>query len=529
MITGDLFIGFTRVRSHDQFKATGAADGAPLPASFSIAGAAEVARACALADAAFDPFRALLPSERARFLETIAEQILILGDALLERAHLETGLPLARLTGERARTIGQLKLFADEIRDGSYLGVRIDSAMPDRKPAPRSDLRLRKIPLGPVAVFGASNFPLAFSVAGGDTAAALAAGCPVIAKAHAAHPGTAELVAHAILAAVCKCGMPEGVFSLLAGPSNDLGRALVSDPRIKAVGFTGSRAGGLALMAAAAARPEPIPVYAEMSSINPTVLLPGALRARAAKLAEGFIGSMTLGAGQFCTNPGMVLVLSGAEADAFAAAASAAVGAAAGQVMLTPAIHKNYQSGVSRLAQHSRVHARGRGLESGGPHSGRAALFETDADALLADQSLAEEIFGASSLIVRCKDQAQLLAVLEGLEGQLTLSLHLEGADDTAIAQRLIPVMERKAGRLVVNGWPTGVEVSHAMVHGGPYPATSDGRSTSVGTLAIDRFLRPVCYQDFPDSLLPAELRRGQAHPYVHRVDGRFHVPHKSA
>jgi NADP-dependent aldehyde dehydrogenase len=529
MITGDLFIGFTRVRSQDQFKAIAAADGAPLPASFSIAGAAEVARACSLAEAAFDPFRGLSLSERARFLETIAEQILALGDALLQRAHLETGLPLARLTGERARTMGQLKLFADEVRDGSYLGVRIESALPDRKPAPRSELRLRKIPLGPVAVFGASNFPLAFSVAGGDTAAALASGCPVVAKGHAAHPGTAEMVAHAVLAAAQQCGMPDGVFSLLAGPSNDLGRALVTDPRIKAVGFTGSRAGGLALMAAAAARPEPIPVFAEMSSINPTILLPGALRARAAKLAEGFIASMTLGAGQFCTNPGMVLALSGVEVEAFADAASAAVGAAPGQIMLTPAIHKNYERGVARLAQQPRVQARGRGLESAGPHTGRAALFATDAEALLAHRHLSEEIFGASSLVVRCKDPAQLLAVLDGLEGQLTLSLHLEGAEDAVIARRLLPVMERKAGRLIVNGWPTGVEVSHAMVHGGPYPATSDGRSTSVGTLAIDRFLRPVCYQDFPDSLLPAELRGDQARSYLHRVDGRFHIPQKSA
>jgi NADP-dependent aldehyde dehydrogenase len=528
MITGDLFIGFTRVRSLEQFTAVAAADGAPLPTSFSIAGAAEVASACALAEAAFDPFRNLAPGERARFLETIAEEILALGDSLLERAHLETGLPLARLTGERARTMGQLKLFAEEIRDGSYLGVRIDSALPDRKPAPRSDLRLRKIPLGPVAVFGASNFPLAFSVAGGDTAAALAAGCPVVAKGHPAHPGTAEMAAHALLKAAQKCALPEGVFSLLAGPSNDLGRALVKDPRIKAVGFTGSRAGGIALMTAAAARPEPVPVYAEMSSVNPTIVLPGALRARSSKLAEGFIGSMTMGAGQFCTNPGMVLVLSGAEADAFAEAASATVGAAAGQVMLTPAIHKNYERGVSRLAQHSSVQARGRGLEAGSPHAGRAALFATDAEALLADRGLSEEIFGASSLIVRCKNEAQLLAVLDGLEGQLTLSLHLEGAEDAAIARRLLPVMERKAGRLIVNGWPTGVEVSHAMVHGGPYPATSDGRSTSVGTLAIDRFLRPVCYQDFPDSLLPAELRRDNARPYPHRLDGRF-LPHKGA
>ena len=529
MLTGDLFIGFTRLRSHDQFTAIAAADGARLSPSFSIAGAAEVARACALAEAAFDPFRNLGPHDRAHFLDVIADEIMALGDALLERAHLETGLPLARLTGERARTMGQLKLFAEEIRDGSYAGVRIDSALPERKPVARSDLRLRKIPLGPVAVFGASNFPLAFSVAGGDTASALAAGCPVVAKGHAAHPGTAEMVAHAVITAARRCGMPEGVFSLLAGPSNDLGRALVTDPRIKAVGFTGSRAGGLALVQAAADRREPIPVFAEMSSVNPTILLPGALRARAAKLAEGFIASMTLGAGQFCTNPGIVLLLSGAEGDAFVEAAAAAVGAAPAQIMLTPAIHQNYERGVSRLAAAANVKARARGPESGGPHAGRAALFATDADAVLADQTLAEEIFGAAALVVRCRDQGQLLGVLERLEGQLTLSLHMEGAGDGAIAARLLPVMERKAGRLIVNGWPTGVEVSHAMVHGGPYPATSDGRSTSVGTLAIDRFLRPVCYQDFPDSLLPSELRRDQERPYLHRLDGRFQIPPKTA
>ena len=529
MITGDLFIGFTRVRSHDQFQGIAAADGAPLLPSFSIAGTAEVAQACALAESAFDPFRNRSAEDRAQFLDAIAQEILALGDALLERAHLETALPIARLTGERARTMGQLKLFAEEIRDGSYEGVRIDSALPDRKPAARSDLRLRKIPVGPVAVFGASNFPLAFSVAGGDTASAFAAGCPVVAKGHAAHPGTAEMVAHAVLTAARRCGMPEGVFSLLAGPSNDLGRALVTDPRIKAVGFTGSRGGGLALMRAAAARQEPIPVFAEMSSVNPTILLPGALRARSAKLAEGFIASMTLGAGQFCTNPGLVLLISGTEGDAFVEAAAAALGAAPGQAMLTPAIHQNYERGVSRLARSARVQARARGLEPVGPHAGRAALFATDADALLGDQSLAEEIFGASSLVVTCQDEAQLLTVLKGLEGQLTLSLHMEGAGDGAIAGRLLPVMERKAGRLIVNGWPTGVEVSHAMVHGGPFPATSDGRSTSVGTLAIDRFLRPVCYQDFPDSLLPTELRREQARPYLHRLDGRFHLPPKSA
>ncbi len=523
MLTGDLFIGFSRVRSRDQFTAVAAADGAALDPSFSIAGADEVARACTLADAAFDTYRNLERGVRAQFLEAIGEEILALGDALLERAHQETGLPLARLGGERARTVGQLQLFAGEIRDGSYAAVRIDSAMPERKPAPRSDLRLRKIPLGPVAVFGASNFPLAFSVAGGDSAAALAAGCPVVVKGHAAHPGTGELVAQAITAAARRCGMPEGVFSLLAGPANDLGHALVTDPRIKAVAFTGSRAGGLALMAAAAARREPIPVFAEMSSINPTILLPQALQTRCEQLVAGFVASLTLGAGQFCTNPGLVLLLEGSEGDRFVEETAVALGAAPAQVMLTHGILQNYERGVARLGRQPQVHACARGAEPKALHAGRAALFSTGAGALLANSTLAEEVFGAASLIVRCRDQQELHAVLESLEGQLTLSLHMEGRD-SAIAGQLIAVMERKAGRLIINGWPTGVEVSHAMVHGGPYPATSDGRSTSVGSLAIERFLRPVCYQDFPDSLLPTELRREQLRPYVHRLDGRYSV-----
>jgi 2,5-dioxopentanoate dehydrogenase len=524
MITGELFIGSARVRTREQFQAIGAIDGAPLAHSFSIAGAAETARACELAAKAFDKFRSLKHEARAEFLEAIADEISALGDALLARANLETALPLPRLMGERARTIAQLKLFAAEIRDGSYEGIRIDPAMPERKPAPRSDIRLRKIALGPVAIFGASNFPLAFSVAGGDTASALAAGCPIVVKAHPAHPGTSEMVAAAVAAAAKRCRMPEGVFSMLAGPSNDLGRALVADPRIKAVGFTGSKAGGLALMAIAAARYEPIPVYAEMSSVNPSVLLPGALQSRLPQLIEGFLASMTQSAGQLCTNPGIVLMLDGPQVDKFIASAAAAVGASPAQAMLTPSIHQNYEHGVSRLAQQPRVSAHARGLEASSPHAGRAALFSTDGSALLQDQSLAEEVFGSSSLVVRCADLEQLVASLESFEGQLSMSIHMDGADE-AIAERLLPVMERKAGRLIVNGWPTGVEVNHAIVHGGPFPATSDGRSSSVGSLAIDRFLRPVCYQNFPDSLLPAELRQDHARPFLHRFDGRYRAP----
>ncbi|HEX8757117.1 MAG TPA: aldehyde dehydrogenase (NADP(+)), partial [Steroidobacteraceae bacterium] len=479
----------------------------------------EVDAACALAWSAFDAYRGLSSEQRAVFLEAIAQHILAQGEALLRRAHEETALPMARLEGERARTVGQLRLFAAELRAGEWLGLRLDPAQPQRRPVPRPDLRQRKIPCGPVAVFGASNFPLAFSVAGGDSAAALAAGCPIVVKGHPAHPGTSEWVARAIVAAAAETGMPNGVFSLLNGPDTALGAALVADPRIRAVAFTGSRGGGLALMKAAAARPEPIPVYAEMSSVNPVILLPAALAGRAASLAREFIASLTLGVGQFCTNPGLVLALEGAGLQEFLDAASGAVSAIAPATMLTPGIHHNYEQGVGRMAGAGALSLLGRGMESGGTHCGRAALFCTSARSLLADSRLAEETFGPASLVVLCADRGELLEVLETLEGQLTMTLQMDEPDHP-MAQALLPTLERKAGRLIVNGWPTGVEVCHAMVHGGPFPATSDSRSTSVGTLAIERFLRPVCYQDFPEGLLPEPLRDAQIRQWPHRLDG---------
>ena len=522
-ISGELFLGSERVSSAQTFRAANPATGATLEPGFSIADTETVNRACELAWAAFDRFRETAVEARARFLETIAEQILGLGDELLERAHQETGLPLARLTGERGRTVGQLRLFATELRLGGWLGIRVDPALPARTPLPRSDLRQRKIPLGPVAVFGASNFPLAFSVAGGDTAAALAAGCPVIVKGHPAHPGTSELVARAIVAAVSACQMPAGVFSLLNGDSYALGTALVAHPRVQAVGFTGSRAGGLALMKIANARPVPIPVYAEMSSVNPVLLLPGALAARAEALGKEFVGSLNLGVGQFCTNPGILIALESPALERFVAAASEALAAVAPGVMLTAGIHGAYEKGVSRLRQHGKVSLLGRGTESQGKHCGQGAFFSVTAPHVLQEPELLDEVFGPASVLIRCQDEAQLVGVLERLEGQLTATLHLTQPDE-ALAARLLPVLERKVGRVIANGWPTGVEVSHAMVHGGPFPATSDGRSTSVGTLAIERFLRPVCYQDFPDALLPAALRREEVATRPHRMDGVYHV-----
>jgi NADP-dependent aldehyde dehydrogenase len=519
-VSGKLFIGARQVTTSDTFHAVDPSSGGALSPVFSAAGLPDVEQACALAWSAFHEYRELDPEARARFLETIADRIMDLGDELPERGHQETGLPVARLTGERARTVGQLRLFADELRKGGWLGVRIDPALPDREPLPRPDLRQRKLPLGPVVVFGASNFPLAFSVAGGDTAAALAAGCPVIVKGHSAHPGTSDLVAQAIVAAVRECGLTDGVFSLLNGNAHALGGALVAHPRVKAVGFTGSRRGGLALMKIAADRPEPIPVYAEMSSINPVLLLPRALATRAEALGAGFVASLTLGVGQFCTNPGLLLALDSEDLDRFIGAARAALGAVAPAVMLTAGIHGAYEKGVERLMNHPKVQPLARGPEAQGGHCGRGALFAVRGADLLRHPEVMEEVFGASSVIVRCAGEEELVDVLEHLEGQLTATLHLANEDE-ALASRLIPILERKAGRLIANGWPTGVEVSHAMVHGGPFPATSDGRSTSVGTLAIERFLRPVCYQDFPDSLLPQALR-ADAPKVPHRCDGQY-------
>lgn len=519
-VSGELFIGGERVRKSETFYAANPATGQNLEPAFSAAGPAELQKACELAWAAFQTYAELDPELRAKFLETAADNIMGLGDELLERASAESGLPLARLTGERARTVNQLRLFADELRKGGWMGIRIDPAMPDRKPLPRSDLRLRKVPLGPVVVFGASNFPLAFSVAGGDTAAALAAGCPVIVKGHSAHPGTSDLVAQAMTAAVKACNLPAGVFSLLNGNSRALGQGLVAHPYVKAVGFTGSRTGGLALMKIASERPEPIPVYAEMSSVNPVVLLPGALASRADALGKEFVTSLTLGVGQFCTNPGLVLALEGPDLDKFIASASAALGQVAPAVMLTAGIFGAFEKGIEKLTGHPRVTTIARGLEKAGTNCGRGALFSIAAEDILKHPEVAEEVFGASSVVVRCANESQLLSVLDHLEGQLTATLHLVD-QDVALAQRLIPTLQRKAGRLIANGWPTGVEVSHAMVHGGPFPATSDGRSTSVGTLAIERFLRPVCYQDFPDALLPAPLRR-EATKRPHRYDGVY-------
>ena len=502
-VAGEMIIGRSAVIGKEgTMKAVDPSRNVEIEPAFGLAGAADLQRACELADAAFDVYRATGLEARAKFLETIADRIMDLGPTLIERAMQETGLPQARLEGERGRTCNQLRLFAKVVRDGRWQSATLDSALPERTP-PRSDLRLRKIGLGPVAVFGASNFPLAFSVAGGDTASALAAGCPVIVKAHSAHLGTSELVGKAVAKAAAECDMPEGVFSMLIGSGQTIGQNLVAHPVIKAVGFTGSRVGGIALMKTAAARKEPIPVYAEMSSINPVYLLPGSLDN--AKLAQNFADSLTMGAGQFCTNPGLLIGLKSDKLQAFVAAAAGTIGAKGAATMLTPGIHKAYVTGVKTLAGVSGVQQVAAGQGTDAPCAAQAFLYQVDAQRFLTDPALEGEIFGPTSLLVVCENEAELLAVTEHLEGQLTAAVHAT-ADDKALAARLLPVLERKVGRILFNGFGTGVEVSHAMVHGGPFPSTSDSRSTSVGASAIDRFVRPVCYQDVPSYLLPESL-----------------------
>ena len=503
MIDGSILIGGAALQREPKFDAVDPATGDAIGPGYSEADNSDIERACLVAAAASEPFGQLAPERRARFLEAIAEQILAIGEELIDLAMAETGLPQARLEGERGRTVGQLRMFAGEVRRGTWLDVTVDPALPDRVP-PRADLRRMNLPLGPVAVFGASNFPLAFSVAGGDTASAFAAGCPVIVKGHPAHPGTGELVARAINRAVAECGLPAGTFAFLPGRSNGLGAALVEDPRIAAVGFTGSRSGGLALAGIAAKRSVPIPVYAEMSSINPVILLPAALSARASELGGAFVGSLTLGAGQFCTNPGLVVAEAGPDLERFVESARTALGGVSCQTMLTSQIESSYLTGVAALEENSaatRVDEVGPGAERSG-----GALFRTTASAFIADAALGHEVFGAASVIVACRDPEEMTAVIQSLEGQLTATLQLDPADHLTAAA-ILPLLQRKVGRVLVNGWPTGVEVTPAMVHGGPYPATSDGRSTSVGTLAMMRFLRPVCFQDVPDDLLPPPLR----------------------
>jgi len=471
--------------------------------AFSIGTTAHVDAACQAAEEAFWSFGYTTRAERAAFLTAIADEIEARGADITEIGCQESGLPEVRLNGERGRTTGQLRLFAQHILAGDYLDRREDEALPDRQPLARPELKMMQRPIGPVAVFGASNFPLAFSTAGGDTAAALAAGCPVVVKGHSAHPGTGEIVAEAILAAVKSCGMHPGVFSLIQGGKRDVGTSLVQHPFIKAVGFTGSLGGGRALFDLCAARPEPIPFFGELGSVNPMFILPGALGARGEDIAANWAGSLTMGAGQFCTNPGISVVIGGADADAFASAATKALGETGAQTMLTDGIADAYRAGRDRVEGSAGVQALLTStcdLRNATPY-----LYMTSGREWIENEVLGEEVFGPLGLIVVAQDMDEMRAIARGLQGQLTCTIHMDDAD-TEEARSLMPILERKAGRLLANGYPTGVEVSDAMVHGGPYPASTNFGATSVGTLSIRRFLRPVCYQNMPDGILPDDL-----------------------
>ncbi|MGO2034944.1 MAG: aldehyde dehydrogenase (NADP(+)) [Brevibacterium sp.] len=486
---------------------------------FSFLSSSQVEEATDAAAEAFDSYRDSTPAVRSAFLDAIASEIESDAEEIISIAMQETGLPQARLTGEVSRTANQLRLFAEVVRQGDFNGVRIDPALPDRTPAPRVDIRQRQVALGPVAVFGASNFPLAFSTAGGDTASALAAGCPVVFKAHNAHPGTGALVAQAISRAVAASDVHPGVFSIVYGRGADIGQQLAADPRIAAIGFTGSRNAGLALLDTAAKRRTPIPVFAEMSAINPVFVLPGALDGDTQALAQGFLGSVTGSSGQLCTAPGLLFVPTGTAGDDFLAEVKQAFAGSVGQTMLTPGIAKSWSEGKETISGQSGVEEFVSGEPGADANAPEPTLLTTTVAEFSANQALGEEVFGAFSLVVRYENADELVAAVKAMEGQLTGTIQLGDSDESA-ARPLIRELELKVGRILIGGWPTGVEVGHAMVHGGPFPATTNGSTTSVGSLAIDRFLRPVAYQSFSESLLPAPLQDANPWSLNRRVDG---------
>ncbi|GAM07950.1 alpha-ketoglutaric semialdehyde dehydrogenase [Geobacter sp. OR-1] len=518
-ILGKQFIdGKRSEESGTRFCSLDAATGEPLEYEFFVATDAEISRAAATAGAAFTIYRKSGLEERAQFLEAIAEEIDSLDDRFVQIVMRETGLPEPRIRGERLRTSNQLRLFSAVVRRGDFLGARIDTALPDRQPLPRPDIRQYRIGTGPVAVFGAANFPLAFSVAGGDTASALAAGCPVVVKAHSAHPTTSELVACAVVRAVERSGVPKGVFAMLFG--DNAGAALVRCPEIKAVGFTGSLAGGRALSEIAAARPEPIPVFAEMSSVNPVILLPGALRERGSVIASGLAASVTLGAGQFCTNPGLVIGIAGEPFDTFCQMLSLEIMSRPPLVMLSRPILLNYQEGIRRLSQLSGMELLGGAITEG--DRAAACLFRAPPELLRCEtRPLEDEVFGPVTVLVAVKDLQELREIIPDLGGHLAAGL-FAAASELSDAGPIVELLETRVGRVILNEFPTGVEVCDAMTHGGPFPATSDSRCTSVGTLAIDRFLRPVCYQGYPDIMLPPALQDANPYGLLRLVNGKW-------
>ena len=511
----------TSAASSTTFRAVNPATSTAMEPAFHEGTDAEADRAMKLADESFDALRSRSPADRAALLDAIADEIMALGDALLERCHAETALPMGRITMERGRTMNQAKMFAAMIRDGSWLDAVIDRALPDRQPLPRPDMRRMLMPMGPVVVFGASNFPLAISVAGTDTVSALGAGCPVVVKAHPAHPGTCEMVGAAVQRALKKCGFPAGAFSLLHGKGNAIGEALVKHPLTAAVAFTGSLRGGRALFNLAAARPNPIPVYAELGSTNPVFVLPGALATRGEQIAQGYIASVTLGCGQFCTNPGLMLGLKGTALAQLEDKIKLAAEAAAPATMLHAGIRDAYDRGIATITATKGVSVLGSSAAAAdrAKTQAKCVIFKTDLATFQSQHQLSDEVFGPSSILIEANTREELEHFARNLEGHLTATIH-GTPEDLAEYASLVRILERKVGRIVFNGFPTGVEVAHATQHGGPYPASLDAHWTSIGSASIYRFVRPICYQGFPDAALPAELKNANPRGMWRVVDG---------
>ncbi|MEO6135062.1 MAG: aldehyde dehydrogenase (NADP(+)) [Ginsengibacter sp.] len=522
MLKGNNLLGLSQSAKGKEFlSAFSTVSQEDLPEKFTIATDEEVNEAIEKATVAFHIYKNKSGKERAAFLEAVGDEIMALGDDLIERAMLESGLPKPRLVGERGRTVGQLRLFAELLKEGSWVEAVIDPAMPDRMPMPRADIRKMLVPIGPVVVFGASNFPLAFSTAGGDTASAWAGGNPVILKAHQSHLGTNEMIGNAIAKAAEKSNMPDGVFSYLIGKGSDLGIKLVTHEGVKAVGFTGSQNAGMAIYKAAVNdRKEPIPVYAEMSSINPVLLLPGKMK-NSDSIIDQVAASVVLGCGQFCTNPGLLFIIDDENARKFIEKLTLKMSASPAATMLNPSISKSYYSGMASQKEQEGVKVLLDGVDHSKEYKASPFLSEVNCQDFVKNPNLQKEIFGPSTLVVVCRDHKELNKALNGLEGQLTGTVMGEH-EEFETYKDSISVLESKVGRILFNGVPTGVEVGYAMVHGGPFPATTNANSTSVGTDAIKRFCRPLCFQDCPESLLPPALHDSNPLKIMRRVNGEF-------
>ncbi len=521
-LTGQHFLGFERSGENPgSFQAINPATGEAIGVKYPLASAIELNRAMAKAEESFAPYSAVTSKQRASFLNLIADLILEAGDQLIDMCTSESGLPVGRITGERGRTVNQIRLFADYILEGSWVEATIDTAIPERQPAPRPDIRSMLIPIGPVVVFGASNFPLAFSVAGGDTISALAGGNPVVVKAHPAHPGTSEIVANCITEAAKRSGMPDGTFSMVYDSGYTAGRALVLHPHTRAMAFTGSFTGGKSLYDLAQTRPDPIPVFAEMSSVNPIFVLPEAIKKSSVAIAKAIAGSVTLGAGQFCTNPGLVLLVDGDGTGQFLESLSDEIRKSIPQTMLTPEILKNYVQKVSTSVANQHTTLLSEGTEATQSNQSKPVIAMVSGADFEKNKDLASEVFGPFSLVVRCDSKSQMLRIARSLQGQLTASIFHDADKDLIEFNDLPGILKNKAGRLVFNGVPTGVEVCHAMIHGGPFPATTDSRFTSVGTSAIKRFVRPVAFQDCAQSILPLELQDGNPLEITRLINGK--------